>query len=61
MDVMNFTKETAKKLVQYFKVRRIITMEDLGQYSAKWRTALTFKYKDLNIISMPPQVVAESL
>jgi gamma-glutamyltranspeptidase/glutathione hydrolase len=29
-------------------------MEDLGQYSAKWRTALTFKYKDLNIISMPP-------
>jgi gamma-glutamyltranspeptidase/glutathione hydrolase len=47
--------ETAKKLVQYLQSKGgIITMEDLGQYSAKWRTALTFKYKDLNIISMPP-------
>jgi gamma-glutamyltranspeptidase/glutathione hydrolase len=47
--------ETAKKLVQYLQSKGgIITMEDLGQYNAKWRTALTFKYKDLNIISMPP-------
>jgi gamma-glutamyltranspeptidase/glutathione hydrolase len=43
MDVMNFTKGTAKKLVQYLQSKGgIITMEDLGQYSAKWRTALTF-------------------
>jgi gamma-glutamyltranspeptidase/glutathione hydrolase len=61
MDVMNFIGN-CKKLVQYLQSKGgIITMEDLGQYSAKWRTALTFKYKDLNIISMPPPVVAESL
>jgi gamma-glutamyltranspeptidase/glutathione hydrolase len=29
-------------------------MEDLAQYEAKWRTPLSFKYKDLNIISMAP-------
>lgn len=47
--------ETAQKLVTYLKSKGgIISMEDLGQYEAKWRTALTFKYKDLNIISMPP-------
>lgn len=47
--------ETAKKLVAYLKSKGgIITMEDLAQYEAKWRTALSFKYKDLNIISMPP-------
>ncbi|MBX9889156.1 MAG: gamma-glutamyltransferase [Flavobacteriaceae bacterium] len=47
--------ETAKKLVTYLKSKGgIITMEDLAQYEAKWRTALSFKYKDLNIISMPP-------
>jgi gamma-glutamyltranspeptidase/glutathione hydrolase len=27
-------------------------MEDLAQYEAQWRTPLSFKYKDLNIISM---------
>jgi gamma-glutamyltranspeptidase/glutathione hydrolase len=47
--------ETAKKLVNYLQSKGgIITMQDLAQYEAKWRTALTFKYKDLNIISMPP-------
>jgi gamma-glutamyltranspeptidase/glutathione hydrolase len=47
--------ETAKKLVNYLQSKGgIITLEDLAQYEAKWRTALTFKYKDLKIISMPP-------
>lgn len=47
--------ETAQKLVKYLQSKgSIISMDDLGQYEAKWRTALTFKYKDLNIISMPP-------
>ncbi|MBP2282263.1 gamma-glutamyltranspeptidase/glutathione hydrolase [Flavobacterium sp. CG_23.5] len=47
--------ETAKTLVHYLQGKgAIITMEDLALYEAKWRTPLTFKYKDLNIISMPP-------
>lgn len=47
--------ETAKILVQYLQEKgAIITMEDLAKYEAKWRTPLTFKYKDLKIISMPP-------
>ena len=47
--------ETAKTLVKYLKEKgAIITMEDLAQYEAKWRTPLTFDYKDLKIISMPP-------
>ena len=47
--------ETAKKLVNYLHSKGgIITLEDLAQYEAKWRDPLTFTYKDLNIISMPP-------
>lgn len=47
--------ETAKTLVNYLQEKgAIITMEDLAQYEAKWRTPLSFKYKDLNIISMAP-------
>lgn len=47
--------ETAKKLVNYLQSKGgIITLEDLAQYEAKWRDPLTFTYKDLNIISMPP-------
>lgn len=47
--------ETAKTLVDYLQAKgAIITMEDLAQYEAKWRTPLSFKYKDLNIISMAP-------
>ena len=47
--------ETAKKLVNYLQSKGgIITLEDLAHYEAKWRTALTFNYKDLQIISMPP-------
>ncbi|OAB25266.1 gamma-glutamyltranspeptidase / glutathione hydrolase [Flavobacterium fryxellicola] len=47
--------ETAKILVQYLHQKgAIITLEDLAQYEAKWRTPLTFDYKDLKVISMPP-------
>jgi gamma-glutamyltranspeptidase/glutathione hydrolase len=47
--------ETAKTLVRYLQKKgAIITMEDLAQYEAQWRTPLSFKYKDLNIISMAP-------
>lgn len=47
--------ETAKILAKYLQEKgAIITLEDLAKYEAKWRTPLTFDYKDLKIISMPP-------
>ena len=47
--------ETAKTLINYLQQKgAIITLEDLAQYEAKWRTPITFKYKNLKIISMPP-------
>jgi gamma-glutamyltranspeptidase/glutathione hydrolase len=47
--------ETAKILVKYLQEKgAIITLEDLNKYEAKWRTPLTFDYKDLKVISMPP-------
>jgi gamma-glutamyltranspeptidase / glutathione hydrolase len=47
--------ETAKILVQYLQQKGgIITMEDLSKYEAKWRKPISFAYKDLKIISMPP-------
>ncbi|MDI5897508.1 gamma-glutamyltransferase [Flavobacterium yafengii] len=47
--------ETAKTLVKYLQEKgAIITLEDLAKYEAKWRTPLTFDYKDLKVISMPP-------
>jgi len=47
--------ETAKTLVHYLQQKgAIITLEDLAKYEAKWRTPITFNYKDLKIISMPP-------
>lgn len=47
--------KTAKILVQYLQQKgAIITRKDLAKYEAKWRTPLTFNYKDLKIISMPP-------
>ncbi|MGL5113185.1 MAG: gamma-glutamyltransferase [Flavobacterium sp.] len=47
--------ETAKTLVNYLQQKGgVITMKDLRQYEAKWRTPLSFQYKELKIISMPP-------
>jgi gamma-glutamyltranspeptidase/glutathione hydrolase len=47
--------QTAKTLIKYLQGKgAIITMEDLAKYEAKWRTPLSFKYKDLKVISMSP-------
>ena len=45
--------KTAEILVKYLQEKgAIITLEDLAKYEAKWRTPLTFGYKDLKVISM---------
>lgn len=50
-----YTGETAKKIVDFLKLNGgIITLEDLKRYEAIWRKPISFKYKDLNIISMSP-------
>lgn len=47
--------ETAKKIVSFLHAKGgIISMEDLATYEAKWRTPITFNYKELTIISMSP-------
>ncbi|WP_306350824.1 gamma-glutamyltransferase [Flavobacterium sp. '19STA2R22 D10 B1'] len=47
--------ETAQKFVNYVKTKGgIITLDDMKQYEAKWRNPITFNYKELKIISMPP-------
>lgn len=47
--------KTAKKMATYIQDNGgIITIEDLANYEAKWRKPITFKYDDLNIISMSP-------
>lgn len=47
--------ETAQKLVAFLsKKEGNMTMADLNKYEAKWRTPITFQYKDLKIISMSP-------
>ncbi|PCI07893.1 MAG: gamma-glutamyltransferase [Flavobacteriaceae bacterium] len=45
--------ETANILVRELNKRGgNMTLEDLNRYEAKWRKPITFKYKDLEIISM---------
>lgn len=47
--------ETALKMVKFLQNKGgIITLEDLAKYKPKWRKPITFKYKDLKIISMSP-------
>jgi len=47
--------ETAQKLVAFLKQKGgIISLDDLSKYEAVWRKPITFKYKDLKIISMSP-------
>lgn len=47
--------ETARKLVAFLQAKGgIITMEDLARYEVKWRTPVTFTYKELTITSMSP-------
>jgi gamma-glutamyltranspeptidase/glutathione hydrolase len=47
--------ETAQKLVAFLaKKGGNATIEDLNSYNAKWRTPITFQYKNLKITSMSP-------
>lgn len=47
--------ETAQKLIAFLKNKGgNMTVKDLNTYEAKWRTPITFKYKDLKITSMSP-------
>lgn len=50
-----YNGETAQKLVAFLaKKGGNATLEDLKKYQAKWRTPITFKYKELKITSMSP-------
>lgn len=47
--------ETAQKLVAFIaKKGGIFSLSDLEKYQAKWRSPITFNYKDLKITSMSP-------
>lgn len=47
--------KTATFIVNYIrKLGGILTKEDLSLYQSQWREPIHFKYKDLDIISMPP-------
>ncbi|MCL4159191.1 UNVERIFIED_CONTAM: hypothetical protein GTU68_036193 [Idotea baltica] len=47
--------ETATKLAAFIQSKGgFVTEEDLAKYEAKWRTPVTFNYRDLKIISMSP-------
>ncbi len=44
-----------KKLITFLNEKgSIITLEDLKKYEVVWRKPITFRYKDLTIISMAP-------
>lgn len=50
-----YNGETAQKLVAFLaKKGGNVTMVDLKKYQAKWRTPITFQYKNLKITSMSP-------
>ncbi|MBQ0909720.1 gamma-glutamyltransferase [Flavobacterium sp. F-328] len=50
-----YTGETGQKLVAFLaKKNGIMSTTDLQKYQAKWRTPITFNYKDLKITSMSP-------
>ncbi|MEL6926131.1 MAG: gamma-glutamyltransferase, partial [Bacteroidota bacterium] len=50
-----YTGETADKIVAEMQQGGgLISLEDLKNYSAKWRAPVTGQYKDYTIISMPP-------
>ncbi|MDO5980719.1 gamma-glutamyltransferase [Flavivirga spongiicola] len=47
--------DTAKRLAKFIQENGgILTEEDLARYEVKWRDPVSFKYDDLNIISMSP-------
>lgn len=47
--------ETAKKLIAYLQKKGgVMTLKDLASYEIKWRDPLSFKYKNLDIISVAP-------
>jgi gamma-glutamyltranspeptidase/glutathione hydrolase len=47
--------ETGKKMLSYLKEKGgIMKMDDLKSYEAIWRDPVSFKYGELNIISMSP-------
>lgn len=47
--------KTAEKIVAFLQKKGgIISIDDLAQYEVKWRTPITFNYKDLKVISMAP-------
>ena len=46
---------SAKKLVAFLKQQGgIISLKDMANYKVIWRKPITFKYKELNVISMAP-------
>lgn len=47
--------EVAQTLVDFLQKRGgCITLEDLAQYEAKWRSPITFNYRNLRVIAMSP-------
>jgi gamma-glutamyltranspeptidase/glutathione hydrolase len=47
--------KTAKNLVAFLKQKGgVVSMKDFAGYKVIWRKPITFKYKELNVISMAP-------